>query len=144
MTRKEFQSATIRALFLVLLSGALASVHGLLLGPPPVPSPDPHALSIGTLGDGGDILWVDARSREQFTAGTVDDAVHLNLENWDSGLTRLLERWEPDRRIVVFCDARDCGTSRVVGERLRAELGLGEVYWLEGGWEELQTSWPVD
>lgn len=144
MTRADFQSVAIRALFLVLLSGALASVHGLLLGPPPVPSPDPHARSIQALGDAEDILWVDARSREHFTAGTLDEAVHLNLDNWDSGLNRLLERWEPDKRIVVFCDARDCGTSRVVGERLRTELGLDEVYWLEGGWEEMQTSWPID
>ena len=133
-----------RGLVICLLALVLAFFHSLLVGLEPPSGPeDPYALSLGDLAAIPEIIWIDARPEGAFEAGSVSGALHLNEETWERGLSTLLETWEPDRPVIVFCDDSGCGTSRVVAERLREELGLPEVYWFEGGWKELEKGWPV-
>jgi rhodanese-related sulfurtransferase len=80
------------------------------------------------------VLWVDARSEQAVAAHPASDAVRLTPAAWEAGIGRLMERWEPGRAIVVYCDGADCGTSREVAQRLRDELGINNVWALDGGW----------
>lgn len=134
----------LRGLAICLLALILALFHILLVGlEPPPEREDPYAVGLEYLAATPEIIWIDARSEGSFAAGSLPGALHLNEEAWERGLSALLERWEPDRAVIVFCDDSGCGTSRVVAERLREELGLPEVYWFEGGWKELESGWPV-
>jgi rhodanese-related sulfurtransferase len=83
---------------------------------------------------GADVLWVDARSEDDYEAGHVPGAISLNLENWDQLFPKFLDSWTRDKKVVVYCSAATCELSREVAERLRKN-GLSSVYVLKGGWE---------
>jgi len=84
-------------------------------------------------------LWIDARPEEEFRAGHIPDALPLNTEQWDSQLPGVLDHWRPERKLVVYCSKKTCGASREVARRLRDEVGLKNVYVLDGGWEAWQA-----
>ncbi len=89
---------------------------------------------------GSDTVWIDARSRAEFESAHVDNAIWLTEEEWQSSLGNVFERWQPERPIVVYCDA-GCAASSKVAERLR-ELGMDPVYVLKGGyqaWKSIQN-----
>jgi rhodanese-related sulfurtransferase len=83
---------------------------------------------------GKDVLWVDARSAEDYGVEHVPGAILLNLEGWDQLFPEFLDRWAPGQRVVVYCSAATCELSREVAERLRKN-GISSVYVLKGGWE---------
>jgi rhodanese-related sulfurtransferase len=83
---------------------------------------------------GGAVLWVDARSAEEYGAEHVPGALLLNLENWDQLFPKFLDRWAPGENVVVYCGAASCELSREVAERLRKN-GISTVFVLKGGWE---------
>ena len=89
-------------------------------------------------GWGGAVLWADARPEEEFARGHIPGAMLLNEDEWDAQLRTFLTAWAPERKIVVYCSAVSCNASHAVAERLRNEVGLKNVYVLEGGWE----AWP--
>ncbi len=82
-----------------------------------------------------DLLWVDARAETDFMEDHIEGAVHLPLSAWDAGFAELLARWSPDVPVVVYCDSQACAASEKVAERLRAELGVDNVWALQGGWK---------
>src|SRR5690606_39426838 len=69
-------------------------------------------------------LWIDARAEEDFARGSLPGAVSLSLESWEEGLARLLERWTPERPIVVFCSSQSCLRSH---EAARSEEHTSEL-----------------
>jgi rhodanese-related sulfurtransferase len=81
-----------------------------------------------------DALWVDARSAEVYAQRHVPGALNLSAGSWESEIGAVLGVWSPGRRIVVYCDGHGCQASHEVAQRLRAELGLTDVYVLTGGW----------
>ena len=81
------------------------------------------------------ILWLDARSDEEFHDAHIPDAVLLNEDNWSMGLIDFLDRWDPDTKVIVYCSSASCATSKQVARRLRDEIQIKDVYHLEGGWE---------
>jgi rhodanese-related sulfurtransferase len=90
------------------------------------------------LGWRGNVLWVDARSLEEYEAEHVPGALLLNLESWDQLLPKFLDQWVPGKRVVVYCSAATCELSHEVAERLRKN-GISSVYVLKGGWEAWKT-----
>lgn len=107
---------------------------------PPV---DSGLISVAQAKSWGDtVLWVDARPEEDFARGHVPGAVVLNEDEWDGQLRTLLTAWSPERKLVVYCSAQSCNASHAVAERLRHEVGLKNVYVLEGGWEGWQKLAP--
>lgn len=86
----------------------------------------------------GDLIWVDARSRDEYDRGHVPGAILLNEENWNSLLGNLFEAWQPPRTIVVYCNV-GCQTSQKVADRLR-DLGIEPVYVLKGGYDAWKTN----
>jgi rhodanese-related sulfurtransferase len=81
-----------------------------------------------------DVLWVDARSADEYEADHIPGAILLNLESWDEFFPQFLDRWSPEKRVVVYCSAAACELSREVAERLR-KSGISSVFVLKGGWE---------
>jgi rhodanese-related sulfurtransferase len=83
---------------------------------------------------GESVFWVDARSADEYEAEHVPGAFLLNLESWDQLFPEFLDRWTPEKKVVVYCDAASCELSREVAERLRTS-GISSVFVLKGGWE---------
>jgi rhodanese-related sulfurtransferase len=83
---------------------------------------------------GDSVLWVDARSAEDYEAEHVPGAILLNLESWDELLPKFLDQWSPEKKVVVYCSAATCELSHEVAERLRKN-GISSVFVLKGGWE---------
>jgi len=107
---------------------------------PPV---DSGLVSVAQAKGWGDaVLWVDARPEEDFARGHVPGAMLLNEDQWDAQLRTFLTAWSPERKMVVYCSRQSCSASHAVAERLRNEVGLKNVYVLEGGWEEWQKRTP--
>ena len=83
-----------------------------------------------------DVIWIDARSIEEYEAGHYSGAIHVDESNWDSGLVVLMKRWlEEPRPIVIYCGSKDCNSSRRLADRLRQALPEGEIYSLKDGLE---------
>jgi rhodanese-related sulfurtransferase len=80
------------------------------------------------------VLWLDARSADEYEAGHVPGAILLNLESWDQLFPQFLDRWSPEKRVVVYCSVATCELSHEVAERLRKN-GISSVFVLKGGWE---------
>ena len=83
---------------------------------------------------GDNVLWVDARSADDYEAEHVPGALLLNLESWDELFPKFLDQWTPEKKVVVYCSAATCELSREVAERLRTN-GISSVFVLKGGWE---------
>ena len=130
----------LQVILLVLVSGLAAGIHGLIVGP--------EGSSIDLAASGLDldqamsletVLWVDARPEEAYLEGHFADAIQINEDNWDEGISQLLEAWDPDVAIVVYCDGERCAASRELVMRIRTDLGLEPVYWLKEGYEAFQA-----
>lgn len=87
---------------------------------------------------GETVLWVDARSADDYRADHIPGAILLNLESWDELLPNFLDQWSPDKKVVVYCSAATCELSHEVAERLR-KSGITSVFVLKGGWEAWKT-----
>ena len=86
-----------------------------------------------------DVIWLDARTIEEFEEGHIPDALFFDEGDWDLGLITLMNAWLMDPRpIVLYCGSESCGTSKRIAERLRATLPDAEIYSLKGGWDAWQ------
>jgi rhodanese-related sulfurtransferase len=80
------------------------------------------------------VVWVDARPESDYEKEHVPGALSLNLDNWSEQLPHFLDAWRPPTKVVVYCSAASCDTSREIADRLR-KSGADSVYYLKGGWE---------
>ena len=125
------------------MSAIAAIVHALLVGPPPSgPVDDGWAVDAADALLQEESIWVDSRSHEAYLENHYPGAFHLEFDAWDEGLAALLMEWDPDRKILVYCDGESCESSRMVAARLREELGVETVFWIRGGWPELSREDP--
>ena len=85
-----------------------------------------------------DVLWIDARSEEDFAKDHIPGALSLNEKNWERALPQLFESWQPPRSIIVYCSA-GCPASAKIAAKLTA-LGIEPVRVMEGGYEEWKRS----
>jgi rhodanese-related sulfurtransferase len=85
--------------------------------------------------NGADAIWVDARPQEEFEREHVPGALLLNEDRWNELLPQVLAVWAPEKRLIVYCSSESCGSSREIAHRLRKEVGLTNVFVLEGGWD---------
>jgi len=86
---------------------------------------------------GAQALFVDARHLG-FEEDHIPGAIPLTEEHWPELLPKFLDAWDPDKKVVVYCDGGGCEASKEVADRLRHELDLKEVYVLKGGWPAWQ------
>lgn len=125
---------TLRDVAIILLCAALpaAAMYG-------AKSKTPDAASEVTAAPAGkEVIWIDARSAEEFAKEHVPGALSLNEENWEHALPHLFEVWRPDQPIIVYCSA-GCPASAKIAAKLR-DLGIEPVQTMKGGIEEWKRS----
>lgn len=130
-------------LLLSAIAGVIASAYhpGLREGPAPPLAPHETNVTVALAWTPG-VLWVDARGDKPFAQGHIPGALSFDPAEWEQRLGQLLERWQPGLKVVVYCDAAGCDTSKQIAARLREEVGLPDVYYLRGGWEAWQAQRP--
>ncbi len=125
-----------RSLILLLCPGVLALAQWLCgLGPHPIAEVD-----VQTAANTQDVLWIDARSREQFDAGHVPGAMLLNQQEWETLLPGVVEAWSPGRPVIVYCGSRRCEDAHLVAQRLAKDLDARSVRVLRGGFGAWRSS----
>ena len=147
-------STSLQTLIIVAVALAGSLVVYFVKGPPARLTNDEVKLTTVVNDWDGDVLWVDARKREEWKRNGLPGSVLINLESdedFDSMIAEALPRINQAKRIVIYCGDSGCGTSHEVSKRL-CGYGLGvkgdrtksdpaangpEIYVLYGGWDTL-------
>lgn len=86
--------------------------------------------------------FVDARTKDKYEEGHILGAYHIAPTSFDTGTPAVIDFFDPERRIVVYCTGGDCHDSHVVVEQImliRPDLSLVHVFtdgypaWTEAG-----------
>jgi rhodanese-related sulfurtransferase len=84
----------------------------------------------------GNVLWIDARSRDAYTAAHIPDALSLNEQEADAQMFEHIDKLQDNTRpIIVYCDDHACQASRKIAAYLRERLPGSAIYVLRGGWK---------
>jgi hypothetical protein len=136
-----------------LLSAAAAYVTYLVVGPPDRSvecdqgSLPEHHVCLSTVREwpDGDILWIDARPKEDWESNGVEGSILINEkvdpEDWGWELLSRMNE-SPRSKVVVYCNKTGCGSSKYVADLVRkdhAQDGSFEVFVLEGGFKALSS-----
>lgn len=94
--------------------------------------------------DTGHVLFVDARSSEDFNAGHVNGAVSLPVGQFNEQIDGFLQRYGPDRPIIAYCSGRTCQDSHHLAQLLMERGYLNISVMIDGfpGWEA--AGYPID
>jgi rhodanese-related sulfurtransferase len=87
--------------------------------------------------DKGDVLFVDARSSDNYQDGHIQGAISLPMGQFDEGIASFLDRYSPDQPIVTYCSGRTCEDSHYLAQFL-SDAGFTNVrIFIDGfpGWE---------
>jgi len=84
-----------------------------------------------------DVVWVDARSREDYLAGHIAGALSINEDGYYSQIGSFLDAVGGGRTVVVYCSKEACGSASSVARMLTRETGFQNIMVLHGGWEAL-------
>ena len=97
-----------------------------------------------TLYDTGNVLFVDARSMEDFTDGHIARAVSLPVGQYDEQIDAFLALYDLDRPIVTYCSGRTCEDSHQLAQLLMERGYMNISVMIDGfpGWEA--KGYPVD
>ena len=89
----------------------------------------------------GEVLWIDARIREQYEKGHIPGALLLNEQELDALLTQHIEVLQDNKKpVVIYCDGKACHASRKMREYLVEHMALPDVWVLTGGWPAWQAA----
>lgn len=125
----------------MIAAGLVALVQGILAGDVDISDPsDGYMVEMSEVMGMGSVIWVDARSADAYREDHVTAAIHLSEDDWDSGLASILETWDFEQPLVVYCDGGDCSSSKAFARRLRQDTGTEGIFWLKGGWKVLQEA----
>jgi rhodanese-related sulfurtransferase len=94
--------------------------------------------------DNGNILFVDARSQDNYEDGHIPGAVSLSVGQFDEQIESFLNRHSSDTRIVAYCSGRTCEDSHNLAQLL-SDVGFTHVsVFIDGfpGWEA--QGYPVE
>ncbi len=133
------------------LSFAAAGATWLSKGRPLLPEPKVFKCDSSLLEDDEicladvpkNVLWIDARPRNEWEENGLDGSILWNLDPGEddqameaSAASSVFESGAS--LVVVYCGTEACGTSKIIADRIRA-LGLGpSVKVLHGGWDALR------
>ncbi len=83
----------------------------------------------------GDVVWVDARSKDRYDAEHIPGAILINEYDLDTQIFQNLDKLQAaGKPIIVYCDGQKCQASHKIREHLALNVGLPEVWVLTGGW----------
>lgn len=132
---------------IIVISGMAAGVSWLSKKPetenPPAVICDPTKIKADEIcfdQISGNVLWVDARSRDEWETNGHPESILWNLDPKENQQTFEAEaalKIMEAAQVVVYCGSQACDTSRQVAKRIRSlELGP-EVKVLHGGHQAL-------
>ena len=127
----------LREFCIILLLTVIGAAYTLFSGLSPLPRAEtkPEAGEI-RLADAQALnaIWVDAGGMKKFEEHHIPEALLLDEDDWDTGLSELMNIWliEP-RPIITYCESEGCGKSKRIAQRLRESLPDAEIYSLKGG-----------
>jgi rhodanese-related sulfurtransferase len=88
----------------------------------------------------GQVIWLDARPRDQFEDEHITAAMNLNEQEFDQQLLEILDTLQTATKpVVIYCGGQKCEASRHVREKLMSVVALDECYVLKGGWPAWQA-----
>jgi len=88
-----------------------------------------------------DVIWIDARPRDQYEKGHVPGAILLNEQEAGTLLYEHFERLQDGSKpIVVYCDGAACQASHKMQQYLKDRLPVEDIFVLLGGWKAWQKS----
>lgn len=94
--------------------------------------------------DTGDVLFVDARSQNQYENGHIPGAISLPIGQFEKRIEFFLNRYPPAQPIVTYCSGRTCEDSHDLAQFL-SDVGFTNVQiFIDGfpGWEA--EGYPVE
>jgi rhodanese-related sulfurtransferase len=94
--------------------------------------------------DKGDVLFVDARSHNDYENGHIPGAISLPLSHFEERIGSFLNRYPLEQPIVTYCSGRTCEDSHDL-VRFLLEMGFTDVrIFIDGfpGWEA--EGYPVE
>jgi len=94
--------------------------------------------------DTGNVLFVDARSFEDFIDGHIKGAASLPVGQYDEQIDEFLELHDLDRPIVTYCSGRTCEDSHHLAQLLMERGYMNLSVMIDGfaGWEA--EGFPID
>jgi rhodanese-related sulfurtransferase len=94
--------------------------------------------------DTGRVLFVDARSVEDFNNGHVKGAVSLPVGQYDEHIDGFLELYDLDRPMVTYCSGRTCQDSHHLAQLLMERGYMNISVMIDGfpGWAT--KGYPID
>jgi rhodanese-related sulfurtransferase len=84
------------------------------------------------------VLFVDARSADEYSASHVESAVNLPQNETDDWLDRIMTEIDPQTFIITYCSDRHCHLAKDLADTLHM-AGFNRVYYLKEGlaeWEK--------
>lgn len=92
----------------------------------------------------GSVLFVDARSEDEYAAGHIAGAVSLPWQRVEERFMAVAERLEGGGRIIAYCDGETCELSHELAKFLK-EMGFADVRVLVNGWSRWRRAGlPID
>ncbi|MBT8365244.1 MAG: rhodanese-like domain-containing protein [Deltaproteobacteria bacterium] len=94
--------------------------------------------------DTGNVLFVDARSIEDYYDGHIKGAVSLPVGQYDEQIDAFLELNDLDRPIVTYCSGRTCEDSHHLAQLLMERGYMNISVMIDGfpGWQA--EGYPID
>lgn len=84
----------------------------------------------------GDVLWIDARLREQYEAGHVPGALLLNEQEVNQLMLEHFEKLQDNKKpIIIYCGSETCQASHKIKAYLKERMPIEEIHVLHGGWK---------
>jgi rhodanese-related sulfurtransferase len=91
----------------------------------------------------GEVLWLDARPKEEFDKERIPGALLLNEQNFEALLLETLDTLQTNTKpVIIYCSGQRCDASRKVKEKLTQVVALDVCLVLKGGfpaWKAAQT-----
>ena len=94
--------------------------------------------------DKGEVLFVDARSSDNYKEGHIQGAISLPVGQFDERIESFLNRYSPNQSIVTYCSGRTCEDSHHLAQFL-SDAGFTHVrIFIDGfpGWES--EGYPIE
>ena len=94
--------------------------------------------------DSGNVLFVDARSRDNYEAGHIPGAESLPVGQFDELIDAFIDKHPTEKPIVTYCSGRTCEDSHNLAQLLM-DFGYSDVkVFIDGypGWEA--EGYPIE
>ncbi len=94
--------------------------------------------------DNGDVLFIDARSHDNYDDGHIPGAVSMPVGEFDNLIDSFMDQYSVDQTIVAYCSGRTCEDSHNLAQLL-IDFGFTDVkVFIDGfpGWEA--EGYPIE